>query len=180
MNNNALAFTALSREYCEVLASAGDITPGRFIATMLKLLPRIYITATDLKTSASALAPEIEDSWLNPALDEQTYEEIRSSVAMLIGEEDVFLEVFEEDMKYSETPVASSISECLADIYQQLYNFLFTVADSTEEVADGAIVAIRSSFREFWSQTLLNVLRAINHLWTADLFPEDDDDESLD
>ncbi len=40
-----------------------------------------------------------------------------------MGEDDVFLETFEEDMKYSDTPVAASVSESLADIFQPLYNF---------------------------------------------------------
>lgn len=182
MNNNALAFTALGREYCEAVSSAATCTPSRFVATMLKLLPRIYITASDLQPSANGLLQDEEDSWLNPALDEQAYDGIRAGVAALMGEDDVFLEVFEEDMKYSDTPVAASISESLADIYQQLFDFLYTVADSTDEVADSAILAVRSSFREFWSQTLLNVLRAINHLWAAGLLPdeEENDDEGMD
>ncbi len=83
-------------------------------------------------------------------------------------------------MKYSETPVAASISESLADIYQQLFNFLYTVADSTDDVIDSAILAVRTSFKEFWSQTLLNVLRALNHLWAAGLLPDDSDDEGMD
>lgn len=179
MNNNALAFTALSREYCEALVSTASAVPGRFVATMLWLLPRIYIAASDLQPSASVLTPD-DDAWMNPALDEQSYEDVRASVAALMGEDDVFLEVFEEDMKYSDTPVAASISENLADIYQQLYNFLYTVVDTTDEVADSAIIAVRSSFREFWSQTLLNVLRALNHLAMSGLLADDGDDESLD
>ena len=95
--------------------------------------------ASDLKPSAAMLLEEEDDSWLNPVLDEQAYDDVRASVAVLMGEEDVFLEVFEEDMKYSETPVAASISESLADIYQQLFNFLYTVADSTDDVIDSAI-----------------------------------------
>lgn len=180
MNNNALAFTALSREYCEALASAADAAPGQFVASMLKLLPRIYIAASDLQPSSQTLVPEDEDAWLNPALDEQSYESVRASIAALMGENDVFLEVFEEDMKYSDTPVAASISESLADIYQQLFNFIYTVADTTDEIADSAILAVRASFREFWSQTLLNVLRAVNHLWSAGEFPDYTDDECLD
>lgn len=181
MNNNALAFTALGKEFCATVASATESTPSAFVASMIRLLPRIYISATDLKPSDAALLSNEEDAWINPSLDEQAYDDVRASVAALMGENDVFLEVFEEDMKYSDTPVAASISESLADIYQQLYDYLCTVADSTDEVADSAILAVRSSFREFWSQTLLNVLRAVNHLWVSDLLPYDEgDDESMD
>ena len=82
----------------------------------------------------------------------------------LLGPDDVYLEVFEEDMKYSDTPVAASVSEGLADIFQSLYNFISTVRDSTDEVVSGAIATETEEFRSFWSSTLCNTLRALNHI----------------
>ncbi len=82
----------------------------------------------------------------------------------LMGADDVYLEVFEEDMKYSDTPVAASISEGLADIFQALYNFINTIRDATDETMQVALLGIRDDFRAYWSATLCNVLRALNHL----------------
>ena len=81
-----------------------------------------------------------------------------------MAEDDTYLEVFEEDMKYSDTPVSASIAEGLADIFQALYNFINTVRDSTDEVTAMAILAVRDDFKAYWSATLCNVLRALNHL----------------
>lgn len=51
LQNNQLAFIALANEYCSALESAGETMPGEFVASMLRLLPRIYISATDLRRS---------------------------------------------------------------------------------------------------------------------------------
>jgi hypothetical protein len=82
----------------------------------------------------------------------------------LIGEEDTYLEVFEEDMKYSDTPVAASISEGLADIFQVLFNFISTIRDTNDETVSLALLSVRDDFRAYWSATLCNILRALNHI----------------
>lgn len=174
MNNNAIAFTALCNEYCTVLANPAALKPADFIATMLRLLPRIYICARDLSAD-NAL---VETGWIDAALTEEEYEESRRMVGALLGEHDVYLEVFEEDMKYSDTPVSTSVSENLADIYQVLFDFLNTVRLGTDAVVDEAIMSVKESFKEFWSATLCNVLRALNNIWAQGLITDDDDSET--
>lgn len=44
INNNALAFMALCNEYCQALENAREMERDDFVATMLRLLPRIYIS----------------------------------------------------------------------------------------------------------------------------------------
>lgn len=160
LNTNAIAFIGLCSEYCNVLENARESEPEEFTESMLKLLPRLYIAATDLSVSYI----EDEEPYLDSFLDEDYYESVRRAVETLMGEHDVYLEVFEEDMKYSDTPVSASISEGLADIFQVLYNFINTVKDSTDEVTAIALLAVRDDFRSYWSATLCNVLRALNHL----------------
>ena len=98
------------------------------------------------------------------ALEEDYYESVRRGIESIMGEDDVYLEVFEEEMKYSDTPVSASISEGLSDIFQVLYNFLSTVRDATDEVTGLALLEVRNDFRNYWSATLCNVLRAVNHI----------------
>ena len=51
---NTLAFMALANEYCQALETAESADTVEFTSTMTRLLPRIYISATDL-TGAVAL-----------------------------------------------------------------------------------------------------------------------------
>ena len=161
LNNNSLAFIALCNEYCMAIENARESSHDEFIAEMLRLLPRIYISATDLRVTP--LTDE-EDAYLENALEEDYYESVRRNIETLTGSDDLYLEVFEEDMKYSDTPIAASISESLADLFQVLYNFVETIKNSPQTMIDVALVAIKDDFASYWSQILCNVLRPLNQL----------------
>lgn len=160
LNTNAIAFIGLAQEYCVSVENSSQTGREEFVRSMLKLLPRLYIAATDLNINMI----EDEEAYILPALEEDYYESVRRGIESLMGQDDVYLEVFEEEMKYSDTPVSASISEGLADIFQVLYNFLATIKDATDEVTGLALIEIRDDFRNYWSATLCNVLRAVNHV----------------
>ena len=163
LSPNTLAFIGLSNEYCQAVENAANAEREDFVAAMTRLLPRLYIAATDLRTDDDDAGYYIDD-----ALDEDSYNSLRSSLEMLLGEHDTYLEVFEEDMKYSDTPIAASIAEGLCDIFQVMYNFLEAVRNSTEENILSATAIVKDDFRHYWSRTLCNVLRAINNLRYSD------------
>lgn len=163
LSPNTLAFIGLSNEYCQAIENAANSEHDDFIASMTRLLPRLYITAANLQHEDDDAAYYIDDT-----LDEDSYNSLRSSIEMLLGEDDTYLEVFEEDMKYSDTPIAASIAEGLCDIFQVLFNFLEAVRDSTDDNILSAITIVEDDFRHYWSQTLCNVLRAINNLRYSD------------
>ena len=160
LNTNSLAFIALCNEYCAAVEDVRESDKDDFVQSMLRLLPRLYISATDLKVEAL----DEEDAYLEPILDEDYYESVRCGIENLMGPEDIFLEVFEEDMKYSDTPSAASIAESLADIFQVLYNFVGMVKEAPEHLIPMALVAVRDEFQGYWSRILCNVLRALNQL----------------
>ena len=155
---NQLAFLALANEYCQAVESCGESNKDEFVDRMLRLLPRIYMSATDL---AEPMLQD-EDAYIPSALEEDYYDSVRRNMEMLFGEDDTFLEVFESDMKFSDTPIAASISEELADIFQVLFNLTENVKDAPVEVVLLSLDAVKEDFISYWSQTLCNVLRAIN------------------
>lgn len=160
LSNNTLTLIALANEYCASCENAGTAEPSKFISNMIRLLPRIYITAGDIKTGI------LDDGsgYISPSLDEDSYNRVRDQIASLLGEDDTFLEVFEQDMIYSDTPIAATISESLADLFQVFYDFIETVRDAPNDLIIEAIGSLRESFAQFWSQTLTNVLRPLNAL----------------
>lgn len=155
---NQLAFLALANEYCLALEHVGETEYDEFLELMLRLLPRLYISASDLQSDSFV------EEYIPTALDEDYYDSVTRSVAMLLGENDTYLEVFEQDMKYSDTPIAATISESLADIFQVLFNLIEASKDALPEQIDQYLCAVRDDFEAFWSQTLCNVLRALNAL----------------
>lgn len=159
LSNNDLAFIALCNEYCASLENiANTRQPSDFVDNMLQLLPRIYISAMDIKANLTFG----EGAYIAPSLTEDSYDNLRNTIAGVLGEDDTFLEVFVEDMKYSDTPISATVSESLADLYQVFYDFLETCREAPNELISEALAAVRENFAEFWSQTLTNVLRALN------------------
>ena len=160
LNPNSLAFIALANEYCHALENIFDYDDRQaFIAEMLRLLPRLYMSASDIKNTDNT------DSFIDSYLDENDYDTVRGNVSRMMADEDIYLEVFMDDMKYSDTPIGTSVSENLADIYQPLYNFVATVKGATDDTIAEAIVAIKADFDTYWGQTLCNVLRALHSIY---------------
>ncbi|MCI5783967.1 MAG: DUF5063 domain-containing protein [Bacteroidales bacterium] len=160
VNTNSLAFIALCNEYCAALENAREMERTEFIEKMVRILPRIYISANDLQVNMI----ETEEPYIDGTLDEDYYEAVRRNVERLIGPDDVYLEVFEEDMKYSDTPVSASISESLADLFQVMFNFIAMVQDATDEIMGIGLLAMREDFKSYWGQILCNVMRALHKI----------------
>lgn len=160
LSNNSLAFIALSNEYCQAIENNSLTDRDEFIDSMLRLLPRLYISASDLNSNDDS----DEAGYIDDSLTEDEYNEINNNLSSLLGEDDTYLEAFEEDMKYSDTPIAASIAEGLCDIFQVLYNFLEAVKNTTNDNIKAALYLVSEDFRQYWSRPLCNVLRALNRI----------------
>jgi len=162
LNTNSLAFIGLCNEYCMAVENIANTDSRSFVADMLRLLPRIYISASDLVVTIPV--NEEDMPYIDSYLDEDYYESIRRQIENMLGPDDVYLEVFEADMKYSDTPIGASVAEGICDIFQVLYNFITMVRDAPSEIVGQALVAVKDDFDNYWSQKLCNLLRPLNHL----------------
>lgn len=157
---------ALCSDFCVTLENATELEQDELVKSLLGYLPRIYFEFLDIEAEENAYLDEWGFSSPSSAsmLDEDQYEALRSRLAAIFGEDDTYLETFEKDMKYSDTPIATSISENLCDIYQPLYNYVVEVRESDGGNIEDAYRECKEQFDEYWSQTLCNVLRALNSI----------------
>lgn len=186
---------ALATDYCVTLENASETPRNEFLVKMLNLLPRLYLEFLDIAPDARRgnsvdtdaeeeseyafdefspvrLEEDEEPQYFSDYVDEDYYDSVRRHIEGLLGPDDVYLETFEEDMKYSDTPIGASISESLADIFQTLYNFISVVKDSEGEHLEPAYKECRENFTAYWGQTLCNVMRALNNVYFN--YPERD------
>ena len=157
---------ALGAEYCSTVENCREMELKELIENLLGLLPRIYYEFHDIDSGESVSLEE----WgrgVSEHLVEEQYESVRMQLTAAFGEEDTYLETFEKDMKYSDTPIATTISENLADLYQPLFNFVVEVRESEGENLEEAYRACKEGFKEYWSQTLCNVMRALNAIYNS-------------
>ena len=104
----------------------------------------------------------MEEEPLEVFVTEDDYEGVRRAIADVLGYQDDYLEVFLPDMAYSDTPIKKCISEDLADIYQDLKDFIGVFQLGMNSSMNDALCVCKEHFAEFWGQRLVNTMRALH------------------
>lgn len=175
-SRNTVEFVTVAAEFCAYLERVDTLRRKEFVDTILKILPLLYIKASML--------PECEAMGDFPPetfVTEEDYEVLRTSLAGVMGDRDDYLEVFMQDMAYSDTPITRNISEDLADIYQDVKNFVSVFQLGFDETMHDSLALCRENFALYWGQTLVNTMRALHSVKfnpSPDEEEEDDDDEN--
>lgn len=169
-SRNTIEFVTVAAETCLFLENAASFTKKDFLQRALKILPLLY-----LKTSLTDCPEKLLEEESERFLTETDYELIKNSISEVLGESDRYLEVFHPDIQLSEEGIATDISEDLADIYQDLKDFLLCYQIGNEEAMNDALALCLSSFREYWGQRLVNSMRAMHNA----LYNEENDKEDV-
>lgn len=174
-DRNTVEFVTVAAEFCTFLEQAESRKRSDFVDTALKILPLLYIKAVMLPPCEM-----IGDSAPECFVREEDYEVVRLTLSDLLGEKDDYLEVFLQDMVYSDTPIRKSISEDLADIYQDIKNFVSVFKLGFNETMHDSLAICRENFALYWGQTLVNTLRALHDVRYNHLNEEEESDGQID
>ena len=161
-DKSVIDFVTVAVECCVFLEQEELLPRTEWIDKMLKILPLLY-----LKASLLPVTHVIDESPPATFVREEDYSRVAAKVAELMGEEDVYLDVFVEDMKYSDRPVSGFVSENIADIYQDLRNFVSVYQFELTDQMNDALAVCRENFYLFWGQKLVNVLRPLHALMSS-------------
>ena len=156
-DKNSIEFVTVAAEYCGFVERSKGVQCEVFVDTALKILPLLYLKAS--------LIPECElmgDDELEVFVTEEHYETVRMNVAHVLGAQDDYLEVFLPDMAFSDTPIKKCISEDLADIYQDLKDFICVFQSGLNVTMNDSLCICKEHFEEFWGQRLVNTMRALH------------------
>ena len=165
-SHDVMEFVTVAVEYCVFLEKTEEQERMEFVDKLTKLLPLLY-----LKTS---LLPKYEilseEYYPEDFVSEDNYNIVRANISIIMGDKDDYLDVFMEDMKYSESPILTTVSENLADIYQDLKNFAMRYKNATdEEQMMNALAEVKDEFQYGWGQKAVNVLRALHEVRYAEV-----------
>ena len=152
-------FVRTALEFCVLVEKHTQSGKDFFINNMIKVLPLLY-----LKVS---IVPTVEDNYdsdLETKVSEEMYNRVEESISNLLGNENLYLETFHPDIRLSDSPIAVKISEDLADIYQDLGNFIAVFKNGHRETMNDSLALCVRNFEKYWGQRLLNALRALHHI----------------
>lgn len=158
-SKNVIEFVTVANEFCTYLETCNKNEAKQFAEKAQKLLPLLYLKASLLPQVDTMLEENLEKF-----VNEADWEYIRSMIQAKLGANDEYLEVFDKQMQESDEPLYQSISECFADIYQDLKDFLSSYRIGSLEIMNDALWELNNNFGLYWGQNTVNTLRAIHKL----------------
>ena len=156
-SRNVVEFVAVANEFCKYTEHAAELKGDELLKILQRILPLMYLKASLLPQ----LEPFFEDG-NEKFVSEADWTLINETLKEKFGTADDYLEVFDDKIKETDGHVVSSISENIADIYQDMKDFLLLYQTGTAEVMNDAVWECRMNFENFWGQKLVNSMRAIH------------------
>jgi hypothetical protein len=154
-----IEFVTVANEFCKFLETIGTDTTEGFIQKVHKLLPLLY-----LKTTMLPKLESVYEGFNEHYVTEDDYNFIKASIEIKLGKFDDYEEVIDPLRNEQDEPALTSISENLADIYQDIKNFILLFQVGNEEVMHEALSELFLNFEQYWGQKLVNGLRALHYL----------------
>ena len=170
-DKNVIEFVTGAAEFCSLLERAERMKRSDFVDTSLKILPLLYLKASMLP-KCETIGEEVLETYVT----EEIYEILRINLAELMGDKDDYLDVFVQDMVYSDQPIKKSISEDLADIYQDIKDFIFVFQLGLNETMNDSLAICQENFGMLWGQKLVNTLRALHDVKYSQQDEEDNEE----
>jgi hypothetical protein len=158
-SNYTIDFARIALEYCVFVEKIKESDKKTFVDNMTKALPLLY-----LKISIIPEIKEYYDSELENKVTESMYSQVQENIAELLGYDDLYLETFHPDIRLSDSPIAVKLSEDLADIYQDLGDFIAVFKNGQKETMNDSLVLCIDNFKRFWGQKIVNALRALHFI----------------
>jgi len=174
-SNPILEFFLTANEYCKLLEYSTDLSKPDFISKAQKILSFVY-----LKASMLSKPDEMEDGELEKFVQEEDWIYIKNNIANLLGSTDRYIDIILPENLDPENYENVTLSECFADIYQDLKDFVTTYEIGNEDGIQAALFDCLINFEKFWGPRLLASLSYLhNLLYSNELYDEDEfDDEN--
>lgn len=137
-------------------------------------LAAVYFCASRLPE----LDPMLFFGDLEHLVQEEDYERVRRRLERFLAEQDLFPDALHESMQFSERPINVSLSELLADIFQELADTVWVYRQQNEETMAQSLAEAKYSFENDWGQKLAAIVRRLHLLLSdPDFMPIEDLEE---
>jgi hypothetical protein len=171
-DNTIGEFYIACQGFCSQLENTANISKGHFIRSIHKLLSLIYLKASLIKKPDT---PDEEEA--EKFVREFDYIYIKESISAKLGSADKYIEIVLPENADPENFEAITLSECIADIYQDLRNFASNYELGNEEAVIVSLYECMDNFEKFWGVRVLSAIIAMHNRIYAEVFSDDDQTE---
>jgi hypothetical protein len=173
-SDEVISFLNDAADFCEHLEEPADKKRETWFVQLRLILSRLYLSGLVLPPVESVFEESNQKF-----VSEETYNVIRQIVLEKAGQWDAYPEVFDPREPILEFQVTASVSEDIADIYQDIKDFLTLYHLGNHEVMNDALWEVRLNFEQYWGQKIVNVLRVIHqHIVHGDFAIEEYDTDT--
>jgi len=153
-----LEMITVANEYCHFLENIEKRSTSSILEFVNRIAPLLYLKGS--------LLPEIEVD--NPELNEkfvtaEDWEIIFNSLRGKFGKDDEFWMIDPQYVNENE-PLKASLSENLADIYQDMKDLLLLFQKNTFAARQNAISDCALTFSNHWGYKVSNIMTKVHHM----------------
>lgn len=167
-HKNVLEFIAVANEYVLLVKQAERLSKQKFLDRMHKFLPFLY-----LKMSVLPRFENLSDELLEKFVSEDEWISVKNIISQKLGEDDVFFDIQNVETLDFQQLENISLSECFADIYQDLKDTTSLYSIGNEDVMNDAMWDCQQNFERFWGPRLIKALENIHNIYFGNLSNEE-------
>ena len=166
-SKNVIEFITVANEFCLFIEKAENYTKDDIIQYMLKICPLIYLKGA-LLPNAIENEFEITERYVN----EESWDSIYKSIHIKLGKDDIYWTLSNNETgEY--IPSMASVADNLADVYQDMKDFIMLYQKGTHAAKENAVYECRVLFETHWGIRVISSQKALHNI----AFPEHKTDE---
>lgn len=159
--SHVLDLMTVANDFCLFTEGLEKYDKSDILGYFQKVLPLLYI-----KGALIPYVPAVDDMTAEHYITEENWDNIYSQFKEKFGDDDLYGIVVNDEI-YGKKAEQASISEGLADIYQDLKDFLVLYQQNTSMARQNAVYECHRLFESRWGHRLVNVHAALHKLLFA-------------
>ena len=159
-----LEFVKISKDFIDMLQDEVPEERKDFIEKSLRILPQMYSKLLTIPINE----PEFE-SGNEKHVTEEEWSGIYQKIYGILASQNEYLDIPEEEEYDRMEIISRELSDDLADIYQDVKDFLENFRMGVEEVMNDAIWECRVNFENYWGKKLLRASLNLHKSYTRDV-----------
>jgi len=165
-SSEMVSFVTASNGLCQLLEQPQVEEGKSFIRSSVQSLSDIYASFVKLGETAP-----LYESAMEPSVTEEDWAAVYQKILNVLGPYNDYLRPAEEDEFDRSEMVRHTISEDMADLYQELKDFTVIYSRGLEELMNDAAWELGERFTEHWGKKLLRSLLALHDLYIRGVDP---------
>ena len=163
-------FVRVANDYCQFLEELKDVGGKVFISSSVRHLAAVYHTFSGIGGT-----DPVDDSAGDHSVSEQDWSALFQRIAMLLGPHNDTIRLADEGEFDRSEVISHTVSEDMADIYQELRDFTTIYSRGVEDFMNDAGWELNERFAEHWGKKLLRALSALHELYVKGIDPSNNE-----